>query len=92
MRCAGYNWEQIEALLAQRAAQDEIGFDQTDHRLMQRIELGEWAHYPSADAWQWHAARELYLTPQELEHRLTRLHSLRGLRWDTRQGTMVFTS
>jgi hypothetical protein len=92
LRCAGYDWEHIEARLAQRAAPDDIGLDQTDHRLMQRIELGEWAHHTSAAAWQWHAAHELYVTPQELEHRLTRLKNLRGLRWDTRQGTMVFTS
>ncbi len=92
LRCAGYTWDEIEHLLAQRATQDEIGLDQTDHRLMQRIELGEWAQHPSPDAWQWYAARELYLTPQELEHRLKRLQNLRGLRWDTRQGTMVFTS
>ncbi len=92
MRCAGYNWNQIETLLADRAARDELGLDKTDRRLMQRIELGEWAEQSSADAWQWRAARELYLTPQELERRLQQLNALRGLRWDARQGTMVFTS
>ncbi len=92
LRCAGYNWDEIESRLAQRAALDEVGLDDTGRRLMQRIELGEWANQPSSDAWQWHAARELYLTPQDLERRLERLQSLRGLRWDERQGTMVFTS
>lgn len=91
-RCAGYTWPEIEAQLAQRAALNDIGLDKTDQRLMQRIELGEWHSHPSADAWHWHAARELYLTPQELERRLQRLAMLRGMRWDTRQGTMVFTS
>jgi hypothetical protein len=59
---------------------------------MQSIELGEWTALPSTEAWQWRAARELFLTPQELERRLERLKSLRGLRWDNRQGTMIFTS
>ena len=59
---------------------------------MQRIELGEWHSHPSAEAWHWHAARELYLTPQEMERRLQRLVMLRGMHWDTRQGTMVFTN
>lgn len=91
LRCAGYDWEAIEEFLAGRAAYDETGADETDRRLMQRIELGQWTGQPSESAWQWHAARELYLTPQELERRLTRLQALRGLRWDTRKGTMIFT-
>ena len=32
------------------------------------------------------------ITPQDLERRLEKLRALRGLRWDTRQGTMVFVS
>ena len=92
LRCAGYDWDEIETRLAGRATLDEVGLDDTGRRLMQRIELGEWAGQPSSEAWQWHAARELYLTPQELERRLGQLQSLRGLRWDERQGTMVFTS
>lgn len=92
LRCAGYNWDEIETRLSGRAALDDIGLDKTGRRLMQSIELGEWPNYPSLNAWQWHAARELYLTPQELERRLHQLQQLRGLRWDKRQGTMVFTS
>ena len=92
MRCSGYTWEDIESLLSGRAAQDKVGLDETDRRLMQRVELGEWAGLSSADAWQWHAARELHLTPQDLERRLNRLRTMRGLRWDSRQGTMVFTN
>lgn len=91
-RCAGYDWEQIETSLAERAALDKEGLDETTCRLMQRIELGEWSHLPSPDAWHWHAARELFLTPQELERRLALLQTLRGLRWDKRQGALVFTS
>jgi hypothetical protein len=92
LRCAGYDWRQIEALLAERATLDEVGLDKTDRRLMQRIELGEWTGQASAETWQWYAARELFLTPQELERRLTKLERLRGIRWDRRQGAMVFTS
>jgi len=92
LRCAGYDWPQIEEFLAQRAAVDKMGLDQTDQRLMQRIELGEWAGQPSTEAWQWRAARELFLTPADLERRLEKLQQLRGLRWDGRQGSMVFTS
>ncbi len=92
MRCAGYDWSQIETLLAERAALDNVGLDKTDQSLMQRIELGEWAGRSSPETWQWYAARELFLTPRDLERRLGKLEKLRGLRWDTRQGTMVFTS
>lgn len=92
LRCAGYAWDDIEAILASRAELDNVELDKTDQRLMQSIELGEWSALPSTEAWQWRAARELFLTPQELERRLERLKSLRGLRWDTRQGTMIFTS
>ena len=90
MRCMGYDWERIESLLAARASVDDLGLDETDRRLMQRIELGEWSGFPSPEAWQWHAARELFLAPQSLEERLARLDALRGIRWDARQGTMVF--
>ncbi len=92
LRCAGYTWEQIEALLAERALRNEQGLDETDRKLMQRIELGEWAGKPACEAWKWSAAQELFLTPQDLERRLQHLDSLRGVRWDERQGTMVFTS
>lgn len=92
MRCAGYDWTEIESILANRANQDEIGFDETDRRLMQCIELGEWDNLASPDAWRWHAARNLYLTPQSLERRLQELDKLRGLSWDSRQGKMVFQS
>lgn len=92
LRCAGYSWDDIEDRLAQRATLDEVGLDKIDRRLMQSIELGEWTRQASLDTWQWFAARELYLTPQELERRLNQLQRLRGLRWDNRQGTLVFTS
>lgn len=92
MRCAGYDWEEIESMLAARATLDEIGFDEIDRRLMQCIELGEWDNLASPDAWRWQAARNLYLTPQSLERRLQELEKLRGLSWDARQGTMIFQS
>jgi len=92
LRCAGYTWEEIESLLASKAETDEVGVDTIDRRLMQRIELGEWSGIKSLDAWLWYAARELYLTPQDLEKRLEKIKTLRGLKWDSRQGTMVFVS
>ena len=63
MRCAGYDWVGIEALLAGRANLDEVGVDQLDRRLMQRVELGEWAGIASVESWKWNAARELYPDP-----------------------------
>lgn len=92
MRCAGYNWDEIESILAQKVTLDEIGFDEIDRRLMQCIELGEWFGLASEEAWHWYAAKELYLTPQNLENRLQTLQKLRGLRWNSIQGTMVFCS
>jgi len=90
LRCSGYDWDEIESILAEKATLDEVGFDQTDRRLMQRIELGEWFNLPSMESWMWHAASELNLTPQDLERRLDQIKTLRGLRWDERQGTVVF--
>lgn len=92
LRCAGYDWIQIEAMLSERASLDTEGLDETDRKLMQRIELGEWAGKTSSESWKWSAAQELSLTPQNLESRLRRISDLRGLRWDGRQGTMTFTS
>jgi hypothetical protein len=92
LRCAGYDWEEIDNFFAGRINVNEVGVDQIDRRLMQRIELEEWSGLESPDAWRWHAARELYLTPQELERRMQKLEGLRGIRWDIRQGTMVFES
>lgn len=90
LRCAGYDWHEIERVLGSRAKRDEYGIDDIDRKLMQRIELGEWAGMPSVFEWQWNAARELVLTPQDLERRLDSIKKLRGLHWSERQGTMVF--
>jgi hypothetical protein len=92
LRCAGYEWHEIESLLISKSKSDEFGADEIDRRLMQRIDLGEWPGFPSMLEWQWHAARELYLTPQDLERRLQMIKKARGLHWDERQGTMVFDS
>ena len=92
LRSAGYDWPDIELYLQNRLNPDAAtGLDEIDRRLMQHVDLGEWDHYADLAAWQWRAARELVVTPQELERRLARLNELRGLRWDARQGTMVFT-
>ena len=93
MRCAGNDWNQIAVILqAHLPPSSDADVDQIDHRLMQRIELEEWSGQVSQEAWQWYAARELHITPHELECRLERLRSVRGVRWDMRQGTMVFSN
>jgi len=92
LRSAGYDWDGIENILAARVTVDEAGTDEIDRLLMQHIELGQWIELPSPEIWQWRAARELMVTPQDLERRLGRLDELRGLRWDFHKGTMVFTS
>jgi hypothetical protein len=90
LRASGRGWEEIEALLAARASADEAGLDQADRRLMRAIELAELTGCSAKQVWQWQIARELFLTPMELEKRLEQLDRLRGLRWDERLGTMVF--
>jgi len=90
-RCSGATWDDIETSLTEACDLDEIGLDAIDQRLMQRIELGEWSRMSSLEAWQWHAASELNLTPQDLIRRIQRLSEIRGIRWSQRQGTLVFT-
>ncbi len=92
LRCAGYDWTDIEHLLASRATPDDFGVDEIDRRLMQRIELGEWSRLISVEEWKWRAATELFLTPQELDRRIEKVKNLRGLHWSEHQGTYVFDS
>jgi hypothetical protein len=92
LRASGRGWSEIEQLLSERAAAVTSGnaWDKSDRRLIRAIELAELTGYPAPEAWKWEAARELFLTPQELERRLERLDSWRGLKWDAELGTMVF--
>ena len=90
LRASGRDWSQIEEILAERAVAVVDELDKTDRALMRRIELAELTGYPAPEAWKWDAARDLYLTPQELEKRLKRLDAWRGLAWDAELGTMVF--
>lgn len=92
LRCSGYDFPEIEKLLASRTNLDDHGVDDIDQKLMQRIELGEWFGLASVEEWKWRAASELYLTPQELDRRIEKIKSLRGLHWSERQGTLVFDS
>lgn len=93
LRSAGYDWLDLENYFRMRIKLGEdMQFDEMDKRLMQRIDLGEWSGLRDVTEWQWRAAYELVLTPQDLERRLTHLSAWRGLRWDERQGTMIFTS
>jgi len=91
LRASGRGWSEIEQLLSERAAVTSgNAWDKSDRRLIRAIELAELTGYPAPEAWKWEAARELFLTPQELEKRLERLDSWRGLKWDAELGTMVF--
>lgn len=90
LRASGRTWAEIEALLAERAATPAGELDPTDQRLMRCIELAELTGQTAVETWKWAAARELFLTPQELDRRLERLERLRGLRWDAQVGSLVF--
>ncbi len=90
LRASGRDWREIERLLSERARVSSGGWDESDRRLIRLIELAELTGYTSPGAWKWEAARELFLTPQELERRLQRLDRWRGLKWDEELGTMVF--
>ncbi|MCD6345734.1 MAG: hypothetical protein J7M17_09075, partial [Anaerolineae bacterium] len=90
LRASGRDWLEIEQLLSERAAVTAGEWDKTDRRLTRLIELAELTQYTTPEAWKWEAARELFLTPQELERRLARLADRRGLKWDVGLGTMVF--
>lgn len=90
LRTSGRSWADIEALLAERAAAEDGEPDDTDRRLLRQIDLLELTGCSSPEAWQWASARELFLTPQELEKRLAHLEKWRPLRWDAELGSLVF--
>ncbi len=90
LRASGRSWSDVEALLAERAAIEGGELDQTDRRLLRQIDLLELTGFSSVEAWQWNAARDLFLTPQELERRLSRLEKWRPMRWDAALGSLVF--
>lgn len=92
LRASGRSWEEIEALLAERASTPSGELDDTDRKLMRCIELAELTGSPAIEAWKWTAAQELFLTPQELDRRLAKLDGLRGIRWDSQLGAVIFTS
>ncbi len=92
LRASGRCWEEIEELLGERAATQEGELDKTDQKLMRCIELAELTGESAVESWKWSVARELFLTPQELDQRLEKLDRLRGIRWDVRLGTIVLTS
>ena len=90
LRSSGRDWPEIEQLLNERATVTSGEWDKSDRRLIRLIELAELTGRTAPEAWKWETARELFLTPQELERRLERLDSWRGLKWDTELGMMVF--
>ncbi|MEA3339875.1 MAG: hypothetical protein U9R15_07905, partial [Chloroflexota bacterium] len=90
LRASGRDWIEIEQLLSERATVASTEWDKSDRRLIRVIELAELTGHAAPEAWKWETARELFLTPQELERRLERLDDWRGLKWDTELGTMIF--
>jgi hypothetical protein len=92
LRSSGRDWQEIEQILRERAsvAKGEGTWDKNDQRLIRFIELAELTGYSSPASWKWESARELFLTPQELDRRLERLDNWRGLTWDADLGTMIF--
>ncbi len=92
LRVSGRDWQEIEQILSERAsaAKGKASWDKSDQRLIRLIELAELTGHTSPESWKWASARELFLTPQELERRLERLDNWRGLTWDADLGTMVF--
>lgn len=90
LRSSGRDWLEIEAMLHERASVQPGGWDRNDQRLIRVLELAELTGHAELESWKWDAARELFLTPQELERRLDRLDRWRGLKWDVGLGTMVF--
>ncbi len=92
LRASGRDWGEIESMLAERAATESNQLDKTDQKLMRCIELAELTGLTALEGWKWSAARELFLTPQELDLRLDKLDRLRGIRWDIKLGTLVFMS
>ncbi len=90
LRASGRSWAEIEDLLAERATTPAGELDDTDKKLMRCIELAELTGYLALESWKWATARELFLTPQELDRRLEQLDTLRGLNWDGQVGAVVF--
>jgi hypothetical protein len=90
MRCSGRDWEDIETLLSERVAVKPGDWDKSDYRLIRAVELAELTGYGEPESWKWEIARELYLTPQELDRRIVRLDRWRGIKWDHKLGSMVF--
>ncbi len=90
LRASGREWPEIEQILSERASVTVGKWDKSDQRLIRFIELAELTGHTSPESWKWEAARELFLTPQELERRLERLDRWRGLKWDGDLGTMTF--
>ena len=91
LRCAGHDWTSIEMLLSQRAQLDNFSIDEIEQKLMQHIELEDWSGAKSIEEWNWRAARELFLTPHDLEIHLNNISALRKTHWNERLGTLVFT-
>ncbi|ACF12866.1 hypothetical protein Ctha_0395 [Chloroherpeton thalassium ATCC 35110] len=92
MRCAGYDWPTIEQRLHQKVKLMDFDFEKVERRLMLGIELCEWTKQLSQQHWESHVAKELLLSPGDIEKRIKKIQEFRELRWDNQKGTMTFTS
>ena len=90
LRCDKLDWPDIEDLLLSQIHLNDLNLDETDLKLMQIIELGEWTRLSSLESWKNTVSRQLYLNEQDFEKRLTHLTELRGLHWDPGLGTCLF--
>ncbi len=92
LRVGGRSWSEVEQLLGERAATPTRDLSAADVGLMRLIELAEVTSAPAEETWKKLAARELLVTPQEIDSCLAKLDRLRGVRWDPRLGSMVLAS
>ncbi len=90
MRTSGMSWEDINRLVNARSRASLNEFDNIDLRLIKIVELMEIDEMPDDKSWCWQVAKELRLTPQELQRRLRKLEKTRGMTWNHEKGTMVF--
>lgn len=90
LRCSGRDWQSIETFLSQKAQLAGSTIDEIEQKLMQHIDLEDWGGARSIEEWNWRAAREMFLTPHDLETHLSNIANYRGLHWNERLGTLVF--
>ena len=90
LHAKGFDWSACERTLGRSIGDNFDCLDSVDRRLMRFIDLGELTNIGNVRSWRLEAARQLLLTPEELEAHLDRLETWRDLLWDSERGTMAF--